>query len=128
MKKIFAFIVCVMLFISTCCAAEIGTATTEVYVRSIEDGEIVGSLKKNDRVSVNSIVDGWVKISVGENEYKVWGEYLTIENSDSEEEVITEVSKSKSMEKKQKSVVSHKHSKKFKKNSEWSDIGIAMGW
>lgn len=128
MKKIFAFIVCVMLFISTCCAAEIGTAMTEVYVRRIEDGEIVGSLKKNDRVSVNSIVDGWVKISVGENEYKVWGEYLTIENSDSEEEVITEVSKSKSMEKKQKPVVSNKHSKKFKKNSEWSDIGIAMGW
>lgn len=124
MKKIIITLICLFTISTICFATEIGTATTDVYVRSIDTGEIVGSLAKNDRVSVVAEKNGWAKIIVNGKEYKVWKEYLDITESDKEEEVSNKIRKSKSAN--NNGQVKIKSKKKFKKGSEWDDIGAAL--
>lgn len=58
-------------------ALDIRKANTDVYVRSIETGDVVGSLYKGDLVSVvGKHKRGYLVVEIGGEKYKVYGEYL----------------------------------------------------
>ena len=58
--------------------ADVGTATTGVYVRSLESGEVVGSLHKGDKVAISDKKGNWYKVCIGGKDYKVFANYLDI--------------------------------------------------
>ena len=63
------------------CEALVGTAKTEVYVRDVESGGVVGCLYRNDRVVVlKQKRNGWDIVQIGGKKYRVYGEYLTVED------------------------------------------------
>lgn len=97
MKKILsAIIICFFIFTQNAFAL-VGTATTDVYVRDIKEGNIVGSVYKGDKVVIDEIKDGWAKVKINEKDYKIWSEYLTIEDYSADEiESISSPRKSKS--------------------------------
>lgn len=128
MKKIFSIVICCFLminFVAVACAANIGTATTSVYVRDKDTGEIKGSLEKNDKVVVDSVgSNGWAKVSIGETEYKVWAAYLNIEEGNLDEVKLTEKPrKSKSAETDKKNGIKNKKTAKLDKDSDLYGIG-----
>lgn len=82
---------------ASACVADVGTAKTEVYVRDIATGEIVGSLRGGDRVIVSGERKGWYRVEIGEKSYKVYGEYMTVEEACMDEvDVVSKVRRSKS--------------------------------
>ena len=79
-------IVVIALVISTgraeACIAKVGTANTSVYVRDTQDGDVVGSLEKGDQVIVTGkIKHGYLKVEIGDKEYKIYNEYLDVEET-----------------------------------------------
>lgn len=82
------------------CTADIGTANTEVYIRSIDTGEVVGALQKGQRVIVTGKAkNGYKTVRISDTEYKVYGEYLDIDTGCLDEvKVVAKVGKSRSAE------------------------------
>lgn len=99
MKKVVLTVAFLMMFANaSACIADIGTASTNVYVRSVETGDIVGSLEKGDKVIVTGNAGrGYKRVEIGGKEYKVYGDYLSISPECADEtEVTTKPKKSKS--------------------------------
>lgn len=104
------------------CIADVGTATTEVYVRD-SDGDVVGSLAKGDRVIVIGDKGGWARVEIGGEEYRVWGDYLDVEADVAcdDVEVTTKPRKSKTAEKGAKNGIRNKRAKSIK-GSKFEDL------
>lgn len=108
---LFIIIVSMMFNSALACTADVGTANTSVYVRDISTGDIVGSLKKGDNVVVTGKIKyGWLKVNIGEKDYKIFGEYLDVnERCLDEVKIVGKPRKSKSASKKKSVYDKSKH-------------------
>lgn len=86
MKRYVSYFLIICLIFAITCFAEsdykIGTANTSVYVRSIETGEIQGSLAYGDKIYVEKISAGWCIAHIGDKTYKVYSEYISFNDTD----------------------------------------------
>lgn len=130
MKKLFVFCFIFMLMI-TCAIAEtdykVGTANTSVYVRTIDTGDIAGSLAYGDKVYVEKIKDHWCIVHIGDETYKVYSDYVSFHNTD-DTDVRTSIRKQgDAKDKKQKVtsngiIVGSKSTHKIKKDSPFNEV------
>ena len=90
------FAVCICIGSAYACEGmhDIGIANTAVYVRSTDTGEVIGSLRKGDTITITGRDGNWYKAEIGGNTYKVYSEYVDL--TDSEVMPVKKVRKSKS--------------------------------
>lgn len=132
MKNFVALMICCILmisFVASACAANVGTASTSVFVRDRETGEVKGSLEKNDKVVVEKVgSNGWASVDIGGEKYKVWAQYLEIKEENLDEvKILTKPKQSKSANTDKKNGVKNKKSAKLSKDNSLYDIG-ALFW
>jgi len=123
MKKL--ILILMMLILATSMAiAEVAVATTSVYVRSVDTGEIRGSLAYGDRVRLNETRGGWAYVQIGGETYKVYADYVTVaEGSDGCRDTIRKQGNAKDRKVDSNGVVKGSTSKhKIREGSEFSDV------
>ena len=113
------WIVVLIALVIAAAKADTYSATTDVYVRNI-DGSIAGSLYTGDGVEVTGFSGGWANVEINGNAYKVWSEFLTINNSAS----ASGIRKSKSMGEKKNGVYTGTVKKHRIKGSSFEGLGF----
>lgn len=97
------------------CVVDIGTAKTEVYVRDAQTGDVVGALRKGDRVIVTGRdKKGYRVVDISGTKYKVYGDYLDMDTGCADEvQTVKKPGRSRSAEKEKKSCVKGATKKKI---------------